>query len=203
MQKTKTVCLTVLHIDELRPIVSKAKELISEERYRKMTLYKKEEDRLRSFGAALLLKYAAKGEKISYAKFGKPFAAGNYFNISHSGEYVVLAEAERNVGVDIEEIQFPFDDLTIEALSAEERAYLDSFKSQKERAEKFYTLWTIKESVVKCEGEGFSDSPSHFTALLKSDTFINYKGKGYGVSSAKFQNYILSVALEGYLPLIA
>ena len=54
-------------------------------------------------------------QKVYYGKYGKPLAHGKNFNVSHSGNYVVLAESENAIGVDIEELK---DDITLNLIYA-------------------------------------------------------------------------------------
>ena len=74
-----------------------------------------EEDRLRSLGAEALLYYACKQNgfapvppRYSYEKHGKPYFSeqnGAFFNLSHSGEYAMLAVSDAPVGCDIETVR--------------------------------------------------------------------------------------------------
>ena len=94
-------------------------------------------------------------KNISYTEYNRPFIEGAIdFNISHSGDYVVCAiNTTGRVGVDIERIK----PLQIEEFkgcmtSEEWRAIQES----PVRLEKFYELWTLKESVIKGDGRGMS-----------------------------------------------
>lgn len=94
-------------------------------------------------------------KNLSYTEYNKPFLGNSIdFNISHSEEYVVCAMAVKGkVGIDIEKIRpielFDFkDQMTFEQWKAIEQSP-DQF-------EKFYELWTIKESVIKGDGRGLS-----------------------------------------------
>lgn len=94
-------------------------------------------------------------EKINYDKYNNPFLNNSvYFNISHSGSYVLCVLSQRTkVGIDIEKIvpvkiqdfknQFTGD----ERISIESSA--DKYKS-------FFSYWTKKEAVIKADGRGLS-----------------------------------------------
>ncbi len=92
---------------------------------------------------------------LSYNDFGRPFIDSDIdFNISHSGDYVVCAVADREkVGIDIEKIRpIVLSDfknymtsLEWEDIAASDRQY-----------EMFYEHWTMKESVIKAEGRRLS-----------------------------------------------
>ena len=197
--------VTLLQIEKLRSSAKNAADLIPAERYKKMMSYRQEEDRLRCFGASLLMKKAIGGRRLNYNEFGKPFVIDRSFNISHSGNYAVLAEvaAKISVGVDIEKIILPVEDFAKDALTSEEYKLLTSAEnfSPEKFAEKFYTFWTRKESLVKCEGQGFVDSPAEVETLSAEDGApVFYRGKFYGISSMKICGHILSVALEENFP---
>jgi len=92
---------------------------------------------------------------LSYNDFGRPFIDSDIdFNISHSGDYVVCAVADREkVGIDIEKIRpivlSDFKNYMTyrewEDIAASDRQY-----------DRFYEHWTMKESVIKAEGRGLS-----------------------------------------------
>ena len=80
---------------------------------------------------------------IKRDKNGKPRKEGVYFNVSHGGEYVVLALAPYEVGVDVEPVKGTEEDIFSHIATEEERACDD-----------FYLVWTLKESLLKCVGSG-------------------------------------------------
>ncbi len=196
------VRLTLLPVDCLRPHLGEAARLLPAERYEKLVRYRQEEDRLRCFASSLLLQKAAQGRSISYNEAGKPLVEGLFFNLSHSGDYAVLAEADGPVGVDIEKMS-PYGDWVREALAAREYEWVLRGKDERERQERFYRLWTRKESLVKCEGHGFSLSPGEISTMPVDEArLIAYAGKTYGICSHIFHGYMLSAALQGKQPLI-
>ncbi len=96
--------------------------------------------------------------------FGKPEVARDQnpghltFNVSHSGDYALLAfAAQTPLGVDIEEIR-PKDrttDLSKAVLSPNELAQFRQL-GQADRQRAFFRAWTRKEAFVKGVGEGLS-----------------------------------------------
>lgn len=101
---------------------------------------------------------------------GKPFAmvrdqpAAISFSVSHSGDHGLIAVAPAGrLGVDIEErVSRRRLDLLVEAaLGDQERAELAS-KQGFEELHLFFRLWTMKEALLKAQGEGFRLDPTSF-----------------------------------------
>ncbi|PFJ04300.1 4'-phosphopantetheinyl transferase [Bacillus cereus] len=125
-------------------------------------------------------KYKINNEEISfiYNEYGKPFVEKFpefHFNISHSGEWVVCATANFNVGIDIEKVS------TIETLKlaneffSEEEFYDLSNLNSDEQINYFYDLWTLKESYIKTIGKGLYIPLNSFSIKKESRTLISYK----------------------------
>ncbi|HET7417569.1 MAG TPA: 4'-phosphopantetheinyl transferase superfamily protein [Solirubrobacterales bacterium] len=107
-------------------------------------------------------------DDIALGEHGKPAlraASGLEFNLSHSRNLMLVAVAERPVGVDVEAIR-PRGDLVALAerfLDAEAaRAVHLAIGTERERV--FYRAWTRHEARLKCLGVGLS------TARLQSST---------------------------------
>ena len=79
------------------------------------------------------------------------------FNLSHAGELAVLAvAADRAVGVDVESMARETDTDRLERYFAPaERAALAALPAAGRR-QRFFELWTLKESYLKARGEGLS-----------------------------------------------
>ena len=101
---------------------------------------------------------------------GKPVALVNRleapinFNVSHSGQYGLIALApQRRVGVDVEELVPKRNlDVLIEAvLSPDEQAAVTSVTGRR-RLQLFLDLWTTKEALSKAHGMGLSLDVSGF-----------------------------------------
>ena len=84
---------------------------------------------------------------------------GPYFNSSHSGQWVLHAVADVEVGIDVEEIRPEFAELDDFAwvLSDAERAFVLA-AAPPQRAAALATVWVRKEAYVKALGEGLSRS---------------------------------------------
>jgi len=100
-------------------------------------------------------------------KYGKPFLSGHpriHFNISHSGAYVGCAIDDQPVGIDAELVK-PIDLKIAERFFApDETGYILS-ASEDSRAERFFQVWTKKESRIKWEGKGLSKPLPSFSVF--------------------------------------
>lgn len=94
-----------------------------------------------------------------YGEHGKPAIADfpKHFNLSHSGDYVVCAVCDSEVGVDIQK-WVPFKERTAERFFAPEEWKLLQTLPMEQRTEMFYRLWTRKEAYGKYTGLGIPDA---------------------------------------------
>ncbi len=90
-------------------------------------------------------------EEIKICREGKPVIKDcpYHFNLSHSGDYLVLAVGEAPLGVDIEKI-------TRIRSKTVEKYFSDAEKQlvKEQGLSSFFELWTKKESYVKYTGDG-------------------------------------------------
>ncbi len=95
-----------------------------------------------------------------------------YFNLSHKpGLAVLLVSRHGPIGVDVEEASKPLDD--IEHIAArffapEEHRELMALPPEA-RQERFYRLWTLKESYIKARGQGLSLGLSGFAFYFERE----------------------------------
>ena len=140
---------------------------VSADRRKKIDALRFDKDRRLSLGAELILhetlhRYGydpAREIKIMRGENGKPYLAGEggiYFNLSHSGEYVMCAVSDRDIGCDIQ--KFTDTDYRIAERFFISREYDDiaGRETQEQRRDMFYRYWTIKESFLKATGKGIS-----------------------------------------------
>ncbi|MCQ6959020.1 4'-phosphopantetheinyl transferase family protein [Mucilaginibacter aquariorum] len=129
--------------------------------------------------------------------FGKD---GNslHYNLSHSGDWIVLAVASSQVGTDIEFIDdaFKFQDILLDNFSKEEAAYIN----QENSTERFFTLWTRKEAILKATGQGLGEH-LQITPVLNGDhplhSTLTGADKNWVSNSFNIQHgYIGSVAVD-------
>lgn len=138
--------------------------LLSEERIEKVKKYRMQDDQVRGILGEVLLKYilwehyGTQYQKVfyQYNKYGKPSLAdqeGIYFNISHSGNWVLCGVSVVPIGVDVEGGDLEVMSIAKRFFTREEYAYIQSQKPSDQK-DIFYKLWTLKESYVKCIGKG-------------------------------------------------
>lgn len=99
---------------------------------------------------------------ITQGAHGKPLLknARCCYNISHAGDYVVMAVSGRPLGVDIEPLAAPPLCTAQACFTSEEAAYLAA-----QTPTVFFDIWTAKESIMKATGQGLSLPPEGFSVL--------------------------------------
>lgn len=153
------------------------RSLLSAEERNRVERFHRSIDRERQTAAAALLRLVLAGYlsrdpgaiELTRTEHGKPMLPGGpSFNLSHSGEWILIGIAdEGRLGVDIEVVR-PLSDL--EALAGctfapdEVRALRALPQAERERA--FFRAWTRKEAYLKAVGLGFSLPPDSFTVSL-------------------------------------
>jgi 4'-phosphopantetheinyl transferase len=142
--------------------------MISKERLEKIKRFKFQVDAKRSIYAEILLKYIVYCKlnisqsyvKLKYNLYGKPYLQDIpdfYFNISHSGKWVVCAWSKNEVGVDVESIESA--DIDIAKRFFNKSEYLQILdKKPADRSRLLIDFWTLKESYIKYKGKGLSIS---------------------------------------------
>lgn len=102
-------------------------------------------------------------------EYGKPCLLNTekiFFNISHSGRWIVCCLDHCPVGIDVELIQ-PMDPEIAKRFFSEEE-YMDLLeKEERHRMPYFFELWTLKESYIKAEGRGLSIPLKSFTIKIQ------------------------------------
>lgn len=91
-------------------------------------------------------------------------SAGWYVNVTHSGEWALVAISRASIGIDIEKINpnFSFQDILSHSFSVEEQRYVEANPNERQL---FYQLWTRKEALVKATAKGIDDDFAHVPAL--------------------------------------
>jgi 4'-phosphopantetheinyl transferase len=153
-----------VHVPDMHDRLAALRGVLSEKEREKASRFRRDADRESSIAArgalrVLLSGYAgvpAASLEFHYSENGKPHVADSdvEFNLSHSGDWVVLAFGRnRNIGVDVEKIKRTLDVESIAAryFAPEEIALVENAA---DRHAMFFQLWARKEAYVKACGSG-------------------------------------------------
>lgn len=123
-------------------------------------------------------------EKITFFQEKNKWKCDDFcFSISHSGSIVAVAISSKNIGIDIEKVDYKRFEKFSENKFLTEKEKINIKKS----GEVFNRLWTVKEAIFKLGGyEGFNPSKVESSAAFV-ETKILSDGK---------ENFYLSVAVE-------
>lgn len=180
----RIVCASISSADDR--IYRKLYEKASVQRKLRADRYLRREDKLRCVTAAALLKkeLGVEEEELIKNDFGKPYIKDRndvYFNLSHSGQYVVIAWGNTEVGVDVQQHD-PSTDM--EGIGRRFFA-LDEMQYAHRNTERFYEIWTKKESFLKYTGRGLHMELNSFSVLVPEPRiryFYHTLGTGYSLS---------------------
>ena len=170
--------------------------LVTCARKERIHAYRQAEDKARCLVAGLLLRRICGVTDDCQLKYvnDKPYLkdGGMYFNISHSGDYVVLAVSGSEVGVDIEKVSPYFREAADLCFTPRERERL----KQEGCDETFYRLWTAKEAVMKGSGLGFSLLPETFCVLPLDSSAHRIDGRIWFLDWLFHDGHIICGAVE-------
>ncbi|MCB2312716.1 4'-phosphopantetheinyl transferase superfamily protein [Clostridium tagluense] len=150
---------------------------VSKKRAEKIRKYRFEIDAKRCLFASVLVRYITcckmnlKNENICFSnnQYGKPYLYGlknQYFNVSHSGKWVVCGWSTHEIGIDIEVVTDI--DLGIARKYFCEAEYLSILNTNVDEQKKlFFDFWTLKESYIKYKGYGLLIPLNSFQFNLK------------------------------------
>lgn len=190
-------------------------DTIFTEYYNRLSPYRKEKtDRMKfrkdknlSLAVGILidtyLKNINMNEKdMNYANesHGKPYFANLknvHFNASHSGQMALCAFSDSEVGCDIEIISKSNTDLAERFFTKGEYEFIISESENctdkdSKQAEKFYRIWTLKESFLKLTGEGISGGLDTFEMRFENNKPIAVK------NSSTMPFYFKEYSLKNY-----
>lgn len=159
-----------------RDIFNEKLKEVDEERIKKIKKLKNTDDRLRSLGAGLLTNFLRKRysikEGLKVDKFGKPYFenAKVYFNISHSGNFVVMAVSRWNIGIDVQRMKLVRNRVAEKNFLPKECEYINEFEDDQIKQQRFCEIWTIKEAYLKNIGIGLRKPLNSFEVDLSEET---------------------------------
>ena len=167
--------------------LSRADEL-DVKRQQKCERLKMTDDKKRCIAGGLFINRFLSDAKIYENEYGKPVADnGKFFNISHSGEFVLFVLSDYEVGCDIEKIR------EVETLKMGKFVFSEDemceIETASDKTDKFFDFWTKKESLLKCMGEGFHKSAKSVNVI---DDFYADE-KIYYFKTWRISQYAISV----------
>lgn len=140
--------------------------LLQPQRREQLLSFRSEMDRKRCGAAGLLLwehLYHGHPENytVSYNKTGKPHVCGApFFNLSHSGDFVMLALSDTPVGCDIERPRKSV--LSHHVFHPRELDLISGISPGEKRDRQFLKLWTAKEAFLKALGTGIQSDANTY-----------------------------------------
>lgn len=154
---------------------------------------KKLEDKLLNHGLRTMFSINGSGKMIEKGRYGKPYLKGMeqcHYNISNTDGMVVCAVSDICVGVDVERRK-PFrKGILRKCASNLETEYILETEEKKQQEERFFQLWTLKESYIKMTGEGMRIPLQEvaFEQLKEKETTIkcNKRGSFYQKSQGEY-----------------
>lgn len=208
----KEIEIYALKIEDLEcDLFKKLLVYISSEKRIRIKKYRRVKDKYKALLSELLIRYIIIKKlnicndniKFNKGEFGKPFLEdipNFYFNISHSGEWIICAVDMENMGIDIERMRsIEYKDLAENFFSESEYKFIFS-NGEKEEQDNFFRVWTLKESYIKACGKGFAiplkdfsiDINSKYISLEKAADNIDYYFKEIPID-ASYKSSICTV----------
>ena len=181
---------------------------LTEEEIIKSKDYKSEIAKINYLVSRAILNLSLKGllEKgindliVKRDKNNKPYlenTIGLKFNISHTEGLVLLAFSKREVGIDVEKINFKFEfkDILENCFTRDEIINIDN------NIISFYRYWTAKEAYLKCDGIGLIRNLKEVEIISFENEFIKINdSKRNTISRLKSLNhddkYVGAICLE-------
>lgn len=155
-------------ISKLESAYTMLYDAASAERKQRADRYRRKEDALRCLAAGALLQHALGTADYTTIKgpFGKPYIKENnsfHFNLSHSGNWVAIAYGDTEVGIDIEKIRMDSgkEEIARRYFTPDEQAYV--FGANEFAPQRFFEIWTGKESYLKYLGTGLGKNLASFS----------------------------------------
>lgn len=197
MRLTMNNKLYICNVSKLndKSLYEQTYKLLSIDRRNRVDKYRFDKDKYLSIGSELLLKYIIKDDySLSYNEYGKPYLNNKdiYFNISHSGDYVLCAISNNEVGCDIEKHR----DIDINV--AKRFFNINEYENVLKDNNLFFKYWTLKESFIKNIGKGLRQKLNSFEIVLDNKISIKQNinnNEYYLYSYDDIDDYTYSICL--------
>ncbi len=129
--------------------------------------------------------------ELFFNKNGKPYLKNRdlYFNISHSGNYIVCALDANEIGCDVQAVIAYNPRVASRFFCQAETDYINRCEN---REEIFFRLWALKESILKAKGGSIADGLDlyDFGRFAESGSFNCY---GFKFSVFELKDAFVSV----------
>lgn len=135
--------------------------------------------------------------KLEKNIFGKPYFykknTGQVFdfNLSHSGDFIIIGVNGNRLGVDIEKIDKWPEQISKEIFTRKELMYIKQFKDENVMK---YRIWSLKEAVTKCLGTGLL-----LNTLKIEVNHINNEIYSFQINKTIIDGYGISFIYDGYV----
>lgn len=177
-----------LYIAKISEVLPQHLELVSPGRREKALRYRFEDDQKRCVAGGILMDRFLGGAEIFDNGFGKPSARGVSFNLSHSGEYVLLAVGESELGCDLEKHRYANAEKMGKYVFCERE--MEKLRAAFDKNGEFFELWTKKEALLKCMGKGFHREAK--SVDVSGGRFFE-DGVTYFLKTIRFSDYTISL----------
>ena len=180
------------------------KRCISKERRKKAEKYRHFEDTVRCVLAEVLVAYGyydcyhkIENFALEDNEYGKPFLISMpefKYNISHSGEWVVVAYGDIDIGVDVEKIEGNWDSVYKKCLTEFDKVWVDRC-DEISKNKKMAIIWTLIEAYLKYLGVGLFKAMDTFYVDFYNCTVVD-ESKALNVYTQSFDienNYVCSI----------
>lgn len=166
------------------------------------------ESRKHTFLGILLLRQLMKNRlkreySIHYPTLDKPILLGkdldisSYdFSLSHSHELVCCIVSKDKVGIDVEKIRNVNFEIMPLVFTEDEMDFV--LAKEADRNERFFEIWTRKESFIKLIGKGLTHplKELNFVENNKVGQILNIDGDRYYFKKFRYKNYIISICSD-------
>jgi 4'-phosphopantetheinyl transferase len=202
-----------INLTDAMPWLSQLRDLLTWDEIERALRYRRADDELRfSCTRALLRLLLARythnlPRQIQFiaGTHRKPALEGPtdwQFNVSHSGNWLLIAIGRDQVGVDLEWINpnFLFGDVLELSFSRAEQLHIESDADARLG---FYRLWTRKEALVKATGKGMDDEFDRIPSLTgthhTTSQVMGQEGSWLVISFSVADDYLAAIAHNGLL----
>lgn len=198
----QSVHVWLVDVENDSKIISELKKVLNDDELKRADRFAFEKDRnqfITAHGALreIIAKYSGiNASKIQFKRTlsRKPFISfpqtNLQFNISHSGNKILVGISEEEIGVDIEIMkdQFEFGELSKAYFSEKEQNKINASINPQAT---FLKFWTCKEALLKAAGTGISEEIKNI--IVCDDVNNSSLPSDYFVTSLMHENFVAAI----------